>query len=215
MSERAFLLGVCALALLCSADASAALDGDVARRSGDSSHRSAPVFSPAFFNMFDQNGDEKVSFRELTESFKQQNMFEDQAVEQADAFFEVYDRDGDGHVDFHEFSGAWKSDGAPRMGGRGNQRGGRALSPKQRLRRQMTAFYTKHNPAKLSKDEFEPLLNYFVGREDEFNAQLRKVYKVDLTSVAAETQAETGAGTGTKAGTGGGRRWGRGRVLRR
>ena len=64
--------------------ASSALASPVSFSSSNKPHRSAPVFSPAFFNIFDADGDEMLTFRELTDGFTKEGMFEGQVVEQAE-----------------------------------------------------------------------------------------------------------------------------------
>ena len=64
---------------------------------------------------------------------------------------------------------------------------------KQKLRRALTAFYTKHNVCKLEPAEFDPVLNYFVGRCELLNAELRKAYGADLTSVGVGVDADAEA----------------------
>ena len=189
--------------------ASSALASPVSFSSSNKPHRSAPVFSPAFFNIFDADGDEMLTFRELTDGFTKEGMFEGQVVEQADTFFEVYDHNEDGRVDFHEFGGAWNKDGAPRVGGKGAG-AKRVRSPKQRLRTSLLKFYARYNADKMKPAVFNPILDYFVGREELLNENLRATYGVDLITyvpppeegeeeegeAAAEAQAEGGGGGG-------------------
>jgi hypothetical protein len=187
---------------------SSALASQVSFSSSNKPHRSAPVFSPAFFNIFDADGDEMLTFRELTDGFTKEGMFEGQVVEQADTFFEVYDHNEDGRVDFHEFGGAWNKDGAPRVGGKGAG-AKRVRSPKQRLRTSLLKFYARHNADKMKPAVFNPILDYFVGREELLNKNLRDAYGVDLlTYVPPPEEGEEGeAGAqaeGGGAGAGGG-----------
>jgi hypothetical protein len=81
----------------------------------------APVFSPAFLDVLDLNGDGGLHFQELAEAFVVQGMFDAQEIVQAQSFFDKYDTDGNSFVDKEEWEKSWNADGkdraAAQMGG--------------------------------------------------------------------------------------------------
>jgi hypothetical protein len=84
----------------------------------DSTGRSAPVFSPKFFEHWDVNGDGYLLQVEMAQAFEDEGMFVEgieQGQAQVAAFFRDYDKDGSGFVTKEEFSGAWQKDGQGRV----------------------------------------------------------------------------------------------------
>ena len=79
---------------------------------------------------------------------------------------------------------------ASRMGGKASHVAQeRVRSPKQRLRTKLLKFYARYNADKMKPAVFNPILDYFVGREEMLNEHLRKAHGLPSTDQASPPAA--------------------------